>query len=79
LEEITETSGLDPQGQRFCIFEVETADTIGGEHTSDQWTLFGTYANEHNAEFWVVVPGGSASLARLRLDELGLRAQVWEV
>ena len=40
------------------IFEVETADTIGDEHTHEQCELCGAYAQKNSAEFTMVVPTG---------------------
>jgi hypothetical protein len=61
------------------IFEVETDDSISHTHTEDQWKLFAAYANQHGAEFWVVVPGVSEVSARRRLNELNISAKVWGV
>ena len=66
-------------GSEFNLFEVETADSISDKHTADQWTLFATYAGQHGAIFWVVVPVGSAAAAKQRLKELGLTGKVWEI
>lgn len=66
-------------GSEFNLFEVETADSINDQHTKDQWTLFATYAEQHNAVFWVVVPQGSGNAAKLRLSLLGLKGEVWEI
>ena len=66
-------------GDAYCLFEVETADSINDQHTADQWTLFATYAAQHGAEFWVVVPVGYRGAADQRLKDLGLTAKVWEV
>ena len=59
------------------IVEVETADSIDDAHTSDQWTLFAAYAEEHDQVFVVVVPEGSSAAAKRRLRELGVTAEVW--
>ena len=66
-------------GQLFNLFEVETDDTINIDHTADQWKLFSRYAEQHNAVFWVVVPGGSKLKAEQRIKQLGIKADVWEV
>ena len=66
-------------GTRFTIFEVETADSIDDPHTTDQWTLFATYADRQGADFLVVVPKGSARAAGGRLAELKIHAKVWEL
>jgi hypothetical protein len=61
------------------LFEVETADSISHTHTADQWKLFDAFANQHGAEFWVVVPEGNESKANTRLAQLGIQAKVWEL
>lgn len=61
------------------IVEVETADTIGGEHTASQWRTFAGAAGRNHATFVVVVPSGNGQAARTRLAQLGLSAQVWDV
>ncbi len=66
-------------GKHFNLFEVETDDTINVSHTEDQWRLFAAYAQQHNAEFWVIVPLGSKTKAEQRLKALGIKASVWEV
>jgi len=68
---------LTAQNGKLLIFEVETSDSISHTHTADQWKLFATYANQHGADFWVVVPDGSDSVARSRLNQLGIQAKVW--
>ncbi|MBC8458922.1 MAG: hypothetical protein H8D67_13085 [Deltaproteobacteria bacterium] len=65
------------QNGQFYLFEVETDDSIFNDHTENQWKLFATYAREHNAKFWVVVPAGSEASVQLRLNELGIQAEVW--
>lgn len=67
------------KGTKFHIFEVETEDSIDDQHTEDQWKLFATFAKEYAGRFLVVVPNGSGILAKKRLNELGLTAEVWEV
>jgi len=64
---------------RLTILEVETDDSIFDQHTADQWKLFAVYAQERDAEFWVVVPTGSEPDARVRLTQLGISASVWTV
>lgn len=66
-------------GEKFHLFEVETADSISGKHTEDQWKLFAAFAAEHDAVFFVVVPRGYAHAARAQLIALGISAQVWEL
>ena len=67
------------QNGNLLIFEVETADSISHTHTADQWKLFAAYADQHGAEFCVVVPNGFDSNARSRLNQLGIQAKVWEL
>ena len=59
------------------IVEVETADSINDAHTADQWTLFATYADQHDETFVVVVPEGSKAASQRRLRELDVTAEVW--
>lgn len=61
------------------IFEVETADTIGDEHTHEQCELFAAYARDNSAEFTLVVPTGCWIIATSRLSYWGLRAAVLEI
>jgi len=67
------------QNGKLLIFEVETSDSIPHTHTADQWKLFAAYANQHGAEFWVVIPNGFDPNARTRLNQLGIQAKVWEL
>ena len=67
------------KGEHFCIFEVETYDSIEESHTSDQWKLFAAFANQHNAVFYVVVPVGYKKQATQRLTALGITAKVLEM
>jgi hypothetical protein len=66
-------------GLKEHIFEVETADSIGDEHTRDQCELFAAYAREHTAEFILVVPAGSRSKASVQLSYWGLSAEIAEL
>lgn len=57
----------------FCIFEIETPDTIDIEHTEKQLVLFNAYAHEHKGRAYLVVPNSAgaqakACIARLNLD-----------
>lgn len=61
------------------IFEVETADSIGDEHTYEQCKLFAAYARDNSAEFVLVVPSGSSITARFQLSYWQLRAAVLEI
>jgi hypothetical protein len=61
------------------IFEVETADSIGDEHTYEQCRLFAAYAQQHSAEFVLVVPVGCNAAAHYHLSNWGLRAPVLEI
>lgn len=67
------------QSGNLFIFEVEPADSISNTHTADQWKLFAEYANQHGAEFWVLLPNGSNSDARSRLNQLGIQAKIREL
>jgi len=71
----------DVTGRRYGlnIYEVETDESIFDGHTEDQWTRLATYAREHMARFWVVVPKGSGDSAEQRLRELKVLANLWEV
>lgn len=68
----------DVQTSKYII-EVETADSIAGQHAEDQWKLFAAYARENGLEFWVGVPPGCSGAAKRRLQQLGLTGQVWEI
>jgi len=61
------------------IFEVETEDSINDRHTEDQWTLFAAHAKNTGGAFTVVVPYGCLKIAKARLHQLNLEAEVWEV
>lgn len=65
--------------KEFFLFEVETIDSINDQHTDDQWNIFATFARQHGANFWVVVPSGSQTAVNRRLALLGLKANVWEI
>jgi hypothetical protein len=58
------------------IFEVETADSIGDEHTYEQCRLFAAYAQQHSAEFVLVVPASSSITASFQLSYWQLHATV---
>ncbi len=73
------TPDITAIGQQLNLFEVETPDSLNEPHTEDQWKLFAQYAQETQAEFWIVVPKGSILSAENRLLELGIRGNVWEV
>lgn len=62
-----------------CLFEVETEDSIFDQHTEDQWNLFSASAKHHGKAFIVVVPKVSKASAQLRLNQLGIQANVWTV
>lgn len=61
------------------IFEVETADSIGNEHTYEQCKLFAAYVRDRFAEFTLVIPVGYGIAAASRLSYWGLRATVLEI
>ena len=58
------------------IVEVETDDSIDDQHTEDQWKLFAAYAKRDQAEFLIVVPKNSESIAEKRKLELGIEGEV---
>ena len=61
------------------IFEVETADSIGDEHTYEQCRLFAAYARDKLAEFTLVMPVGCGISAKSQLSCWGLLATVLEI
>jgi hypothetical protein len=61
------------------IFEVETADSIGDDHTYEQCRLFAAYVRNRFAEFALIVPIGSALAAWSQLSRWGLIAIVQEI
>lgn len=61
------------------IFEVETEDSIGDEHTHEQCKLFAAYVRNRFAEFTVVVPNGCGVAARSQFFRWGLNATVLEI
>lgn len=63
-------------GFKEHIFEVETADSIGDEHTYEQCKLFSAYAQQHSAEFVLVVPASSSITASFQLSYWQLHATV---
>ena len=66
-------------GLKQHVFEVETADSLGDEHTHEQCKLFAAYVRGRYAEFSVVVPIGSGDSARSQLIQWGLTAIVMEI
>jgi len=61
------------------IFEIETSDSIFDQHTEDQWKLFAANAQQDGKTFFFVVPKGSENLAKSRLAQLDIQAEVWTV
>jgi len=61
------------------VFEVETVDSIGAEHTYEQCRLFAAYVQDRFAEFTLVVPIGCSFNARSQLLRWGLNATVLEI
>lgn len=61
------------------VFEIETADSIGDDHTYEQCRLFAAYVRDRFAKFALVVPIGSALAARSQLSRWGLTATVHEI
>jgi len=73
--------GHDPDASAYYglkqhIFEVETADSIGDDHTYEQCKLFAAYAQQHFAEFVLVVPAGSSVTASFQLSYWRLHGAV---
>lgn len=64
---------------KHYVFEVETADSLGDEHTYEQCRLFAAYARDQLAEFALVVPTGSGGAGRSQLSSCGLTATVLEI
>lgn len=62
-----------------AIFEVETGDSVFDQHTEDQWRLFAAFVARYGKTFVVVVPKGSEPSAKLRLGQLGIQAEIWNV
>ena len=75
-----DTLGLVPDvtatGIQMVLFEVETDDSLNDPHTKEQWELFSSYADQHMADFWIVVPKGKKEEARERVTTLGVHAKV---
>lgn len=61
---------------REYIFDLETEISVKGDHCGVKWRDFGTYARDFDARFFVVVPEGSALVARIRLSLLEIDAEV---
>ena len=61
------------------IFEIETSDSIFDQHTENQWKLFAANAQQDGKTFFVVVPKGSEDLAKSRLAQVDIQAEVWTV
>lgn len=61
------------------VFEVETADSLGDEHTHEQCRLFAAYVRDRFAEFTLVVSIGCSFAARSQLLRWGLNATVLEI
>ena len=61
------------------VFEVETADSLGDEHTYEQCRLFAAYVRDRFAEFTLVVPQGCGLAARSQLIRWSLSATVLEI
>ena len=60
------------------VIEVETDDSIYDQHTEDQWRLFAAHAKNIGGAFVVVVPRGCVRIAKARLNQLNLEAEIWE-
>ncbi len=59
------------------IFEIETADSIGIEHSDAQWEIFAASASKNNGHFCLYVEKGAEDAAKQRVLELGITAEVW--
>ena len=61
------------------VFEVETADSLGDQHTHEQYRLFAAYSRDSFAEFTLVVPNGYGVVARSQLFRWHPSATVLEI
>jgi len=61
---------------RGVIFEVETSETIGIEHTREQCRLFSAFAYQHHHFFVMVVPRGKEWRAEAHLTSWNIVGQV---
>lgn len=61
------------------LFEVETDDSIGIDHTRSQWELFSANAKQYGKKFIVVVPKASEGKASAEILKQGYSAEVWTV
>ncbi len=59
------------------IFEVETADSIGIDHSDAQWKVFAASASKNSGHFCLYVEEGAEDAAKRRVQELGITADVW--
>ena len=74
IPDVTSVNGVQ------YLFEVETGDSIGDQHTADQWRLFSASARLNSKRFVVVVPKGFEQDARTRASQLGVSLyDVWTV
>lgn len=65
--------------QTRYVFEVETDESIGIEHTESQFKLFNASCTQFGGVFCVVVPKSVLPVANQVLQRLGINAQVWSI
>mgnify|MGYP006977845567 CR=1 FL=1 len=75
----SETPDLTCYKKQFHVFEVETEDSIVDRHTSEEWRLFASYAQEEGGTFWVAVPQGCEEQAREQIKKMEIEAWVWSI
>jgi len=61
---------------KFCIYEIETDDSIEDSHTESQWKTFGEYAKSNDYEFVIVVPVNSIRKAMKRIKEIDVEVKI---
>ena len=71
----------DPR-RTYMVLEAETCNTVFDEHTEGQWKAFYKKAKEEKGIFHIVVPkkcndSSGHSLAKRRLNDLGIKAEIW--
>ncbi len=65
------------KGDVAYIFEIETADSLGGEHARSQRRLFSAYASERKKKFVLVVSESAKIKAERILENEGMKAELW--
>lgn len=69
------TATVLPEGFK-AIFEVETDESLGTEHTASQLRLFDRHAKQNSIKLFLVVPQHSHAKAQQRVIDLELGATV---